>query len=243
MNLTIDIGNTRTKLGIFHQQNLTTVMTFENSKEINLLEIISNFDSEVSEQKSIISSTIEIPDYILNALKKLSQNIILGTKTKLPFQNNYSSKDTLGKDRLALIAATQVNNPNQNNLVIGCGTCITFNFINQKNKFLGGSIHPGLKMRLKAMHTFTGKLPLIELENKAELIANDTKSNMLSGVLLAASKEIDGMIDEYLVKFPELNIIITGGDADLLVYRLKNEIFAVPNFTLIGLNHILEYNA
>jgi type III pantothenate kinase len=142
-----------------------------------------------------------------------------------------------------LIAAAQANYPSQNNLVIGCGTCITFNFINEKNEFLGGSIHPGLKMRLQAMHTFTGKLPLILLENKADLIGNDTKSNMLAGVLLAAGKEIDGMIDEYLVKFPEMNIIITGGDADLLVYRLKNEIFAIPNFTLIGLNHILEYNA
>jgi type III pantothenate kinase len=98
-------------------------------------------------------------------------------------------------------------------------------------------------MRLQAMHTFTGKLPLIPLENKADLIGNDTKSNMLTGVLYAAGKEIDGIIDEYLVKFPEMNIIITGGDADLLVYRLKNEIFAIPNFTLIGLNHILEYNA
>ena len=239
MNLAIDIGNTRTKLGIFNQQNLSTVMTFENSKEINFAEIISNFDI----QNAIISSTIEIPEYILNALKELPQHLILDANTKLPFQNNYSSKDTLGKDRLALIAAAQANYPNKNNLVIGCGTCITLNFINQKNEFLGGSIHPGLKMRLQAMHSFTGKLPLVELENRADLIANDTKSNMLSGVLLAASKEIDGMIDEYLVKFPEMNIIITGGDADLLVYRLKNEIFAVPNFTLIGLNHILEYNA
>ena len=169
--------------------------------------------------------------------------MVLDHRTKLPFTNLYSSKETLGKDRLALVAAAQANYPNQNNLVIGCGTCITFNFINKKNEFLGGSIHPGLKMRLQAMHTFTGKLPLIPLENKAELIGNDTKSNMLAGVLLAAGKEIDGMIDEYLVKFPEMNIIITGGDADLLVYRLKNEIFAIPNFTLIGLNHILEYNA
>jgi type III pantothenate kinase len=120
---------------------------------------------------------------------------------------------------------------------------LRFNFINAKNEFLGGSIHPGLKMRLQAMHTFTGKLPLISLENNADLIGTDTKTNILSGVLFGASKEIDGIIDEYLVKFPEMNIIITGGDADLLVYRLKNEIFAVSNFTLIGLNHILEYNA
>ncbi len=239
MNLTIDIGNTRTKIGVFNQKDLLMVLTFDNSKEINLKEIISNFDI----QQSIISGTIEIPEYILDALKELPNHLILDTNTRLPFQNNYSSKDTLGKDRLALIAAAQANYPNQNNLVIGCGTCITFNFINSKNEFLGGSIHPGLKMRLKAMHTFTGKLPLVELENNADLIGNDTKSNLLSGVLLAAAKEIDGMIDEYLVKFPEMNIIITGGDADFLVYRLKNEIFAVPNFTLMGLNHILEYNA
>jgi len=239
MNLTIDIGNTRTKIGIFHQKNLSTVMTFDNSKEINLKEIISNFEIH----QSIISGTIEIPEYIVDALKELPNHLILDTNTRLPFQNKYSSKDTLGKDRLALIAAAQANYPNQNNLVIGCGTCITFNFINTKNEFLGGSIHPGLKMRLKAMHTFTGKLPLVELENNADLIGNDTKSNMLAGVLVAASKEIDGMIDEYLVKFPEMNVIITGGDADFLVYRLKNEIFAVPNFTLMGLNHILEYNA
>jgi type III pantothenate kinase len=243
MNLAIDIGNTRTKIGIFNQQHLSTVMTFENSKEINIEEIISNFDSESSEPKAIISSTIEIPEYILSALNQLPQHLILDANTKLPFQNKYSTKDTLGKDRLALIAAAQANYPNQHNLVIGCGTCITFNFINSNNEFLGGSIHPGLKMRLQAMHTFTGKLPLINLENKAELMGNDTKSNILSGVLYAATKEIDGMIDEYLVKFPEMNIIITGGDADLLVYRLKNEIFAIPNFTLIGLNHILVYNA
>jgi type III pantothenate kinase len=243
MNLAIDIGNTRTKIGIFNQQHLSTVMTFDNSKEINIEEIISNFDFENSQPKAIISSTIEIPEYILNALNHLPQHLILDANTKLPFQNKYASKDTLGKDRLALIAAAQANYPNQYNLVIGCGTCITFNFINSNNEFLGGSIHPGLKMRLQAMHTFTGKLPLIHLENKAELMGNDTKSNILSGVLYAVAKEIDGMIDDYLVKFPEMNIIITGGDADLLVYRLKNEIFAIPNFTLIGLNHILVYNA
>jgi type III pantothenate kinase len=239
MNLAIDIGNTRTKIGIFNQSNMSTVMTFENSKEISIAEIVSRFEIE----KAIISSTIEIPLYILDALKELPQHLILDADTKLPFQNKYSTKDTLGKDRLALIAAAQAQFPNQNNLVIGCGTCITFNFITEKNEFLGGSIHPGLKMRFKAMHTFTGKLPLVELENKAELIGNDTKSNLLAGGIYGVSKEIDGMISDYLVKFPQMNVIITGGDADLLVSTLKNKIFAFPNFTLIGLNHILNYNA
>ena len=130
MNLTIDIGNTRTKIGIFDNQKRMNVLSFENYKTIDLLKIIS----ENKIQKVIISSTIEIPLYLLDALKMISQVIILNAKTKLPFQNNYSTKDTLGRDRIALIAAAQANYPSQNNLVIGCGTCVTFNFINQKKR-------------------------------------------------------------------------------------------------------------
>ena len=239
MNIAIDIGNTRTKIGLFEDNELALVFYYTNNDEINLKKIL--LENEIN--KAIISSTIEIPTNILKELQQIKTVLVLDENTKLPFENNYSSKNTLGKDRLALIAAATGQFPNQNNLVIGCGTCITFNFVNINNQFLGGSIHPGLKMRLQAMHTFTGKLPLVPLENGIDLIANDTKSNLQTGVLYAATKEIDGMIDEYLVKFPEMNIIITGGDSVLLDYRLKNQIFAIPNFTLIGLNHILEYNA
>lgn len=239
MNLAIDIGNTRTKIGIFNQDEIQTIFVFDNHEKIDIAKII--IDHNI--QKAIVSSTIEIPIYLVEAIKNLKQNIFLDADTKLPFINKYSTKDTLGKDRLALVAAAQIQFPHQNNLIIGCGTCITFNFINNKNEFIGGSIHPGLKMRLQAMHTFTKKLPLIQLEPSTDLIANTTKSNMLTGVLWATSKEIDGMISDYLVKFHQMNVIITGGDTNLLVNRLKNQIFAISNFTLIGLNHILEYNA
>ena len=239
MNLCIDTGNSRIKIGIFNRSGQTQVMMFDKFSDINLPEIISNYDI----QKAIISSTIEIPEHIMRDLEEIQKYFVLDHLTRLPFSNEYHSKVTLGRDRIALIAAAHSKHPNQNNLVIGCGTCITFNFINKENEFIGGSIHPGLKMRLQAMHAFTGKLPLITLAGNPVLIGTDTTSNMLSGVLFAAAKEIDGMTDEYLVKFPQLNVFITGGDAEMLVYRLKNEIFAIPNFTLIGLNHILEYNA
>ena len=239
MNLAIDIGNTRTKIGIYDKENEIKVFVFDNNAELSLNPIIQQYNI----QKAILSSTIDVPNTLLDVLKTLPLFLIFYEQTHLPFINKYDTQNTLGKDRLALIAAAHAQFPNQNNLVIGCGTCITFNFINQHHEFLGGSIHPGLKMRLKAMHCFTGKLPLVELEKEASLFGNNTKSNILSGVLYAACKEIDGMIDDYLVKFSEMNIILTGGDTNLLVYRLKNQIFVTPNFTLLGLNHILEYNA
>jgi type III pantothenate kinase len=191
----------------------------------------------------MLSSTIDIPQDLLTAIERFPRHWVLDQHTKLPFSNRYRSKDTLGKDRIALVAAASSRFPHQDNLVIGCGTCITFNFIDAGNAFLGGSIHPGLKMRLRAMHHFTGKLPDLELTEHDELIGTDTSSSMMTGTLFGAAREIDGMINEYLVKFPQMNIIITGGDADLLVSRLKNKIFAIPDCTLIGLNHILQHNA
>lgn len=129
-------------------------------------------------QGVIISSTIDLPDYLSGITLKAEKNIILSETTPLPFLNQYASKNSFRKDRLALSTAAHARFPHQNNLVIGCGTCITFNFINNRDGWRKYSSR--LKMRLLAMHTFTGKLPLIELENKAELIGNDTKTNLLS---------------------------------------------------------------
>ncbi len=215
------------------------VIAYENINRISLDELIISKNIE----KSIISTTTTINKEIKKSTQIIPQNIYLDENTPLPFTNKYDTQNTLGKDRIALIAAAQQLFPKQNTLIIGCGTCITFNFINSKNQFLGGSIHPGLKMRLKAMNYFTKKLPLIEIQKSKNIIGKNTEENLIIGSSMATAKEIDAMIEAYKVKFPKLNIIITGGDADFLVSLLKNKIFAIPNLTLIGLNHILEYNA
>jgi type III pantothenate kinase len=215
------------------------VIAYENINKISLDELIITKNIE----KSIISTTTTINKEIRKSIQIIPQNIYLNEDTPLPFINKYDTQNTLGKDRIALIAAAQQLFPKQNTLIIGCGTCITFNFINSKNQFLGGSIHPGLKMRLKAMNYFTKKLPLIEIQKSKNIIGKNTEENLIIGSSMATAKEIDAMIEAYKVKFPKLNIIITGGDADFLVSLLKNKIFAIPNLTLIGLNHILEYNA
>lgn len=239
MNIAIDIGNTRTKVGIFNKTNIEQTYTFENTNKIEINEVFVAFKIE----KSIISTTSNISNIIKNKLKTIPNSIYLDEHTKLPFKNKYGTQNTLGKDRVALIAAAQHLFPKQNVLVIGCGTCITYNFINTKNEFLGGSIHPGLKMRIKAMNYFTKNLPLVEIQTNKNLIGKNTIENLTIGSSVATAKEIDAMIDAYKVKFSKLKIIITGGDADFLVSLLKNKIFAIPNLTLLGLNHILEYNA
>ena len=239
LNLAIDIGNTRTKLGLFQNNKPEEVLVVDNLKEINISKLIREKDVT----KSIVASTKNIPARLLRILENHTKHIVLDHKTGLPFKNKYATPHTLGYDRIALIAGIQEKYPNKNNLVIGCGTCITYNFINEKNEFIGGSIHPGLKMKLKAMHTFTKKLPLIDLKKTKSFFGKSTEENLRIGSALATALEIDAMIDIYKVNFSQLNILITGGDADFLVSLLKNQIFVHSNLTLVGLNHILEYNA
>ncbi len=166
----------------------------------------------------------------------------LSYQSKLPFTTPVGKPDTIGADRLALAAAAVEFYPDKHNLVIALGSCITFNFINKFGEFLGGSISPGLEMRFKAMHDHTALLPLVEPDWNFPLIGYDTKTNLLSGVILGMSKEIDGFIDEYALKYSNFNAHLTGGNMPFFQPHLKNKIFADPYFLYKGLYAISEAN-
>ena len=75
-----------------------------------------------------------------------------------------------------------------------------------------------------------------------KMIGDTTDSSIHLGVVNGLINEINGFIYLYRSKFKNLTIILTGGDADFLLDRLKNDIFANSNFLLEGLNYILEKN-
>ncbi|RYY16370.1 MAG: type III pantothenate kinase, partial [Cytophagaceae bacterium] len=116
------------------------------------------------------------------------------------------------------------------------------------NTYHGGSIGPGLQMRLRALHAFTGRLPLLELPApgaSVQLIGDSTASSLLSGVLHGAAAEVNGLAAEYQRRYPGLGLVLTGGDAPQLRPRLAPAlglIFVVPELVLIGLDRILRYN-
>ena len=122
------------------------------------------------------------------------------------------------------------------------GTCITYNFINKFHEFAGGAISPGMEMRFKTLNQFTAQLPLINAESNIPLIGYDTKTNILSGVLLGLTNEMDGFIDAYKEKFRNFNVLLTGGDLVHLASHLKNKIFADPDLIFKGLYVINKIN-
>jgi type III pantothenate kinase len=241
MNLIIDIGNTRAKLALFEGFDLIE-KNIILEEELTLDYAILFFQKNKIEN-SILSASGKVEKSLLDFLQTKSNFILLSDETPIPITNAYSTPKTLGKDRLASAVAAHYFFPKENCLTIDCGTCTTYNFINEKGEFWGGNITPGLKMRLEAMHTLTAKLPLIELEkNEIDLVGKDTKTALQSGAQLGALYEMQGFIDAYVQRFGKIRTLLTGGNADFFVNRLKNQIFADSNLVLVGLNVILNYN-
>jgi type III pantothenate kinase len=149
----------------------------------------------------------------------------------------------MGADRMAIAAAAVYLFPQKNNLAIGLGSCITYNFINSFHEFLSGSISPGMEMRFKAMNYYTAKLPLGKPTWNVPLIGYDTATNLQSGVILGIAKEIDGIIEEYAAKFGNFNVLLTGGDIGYFEPHFKNKIFADPDLIFKGLYAISQLNA
>jgi type III pantothenate kinase len=238
MNLVIDWGNTAAKAALFDEGILKE--SFYQLSEDELLQIIQSTDP----QHIILSSVRKDLEAIGQKIQEKYPLIILDSQTPAPFQNLYGTPQTLGVDRIAGVIGAKVLYPNRPCLVIDLGTCITFDFIDAENNYLGGNIAPGLQMRLKAMHHFTAKLPLLDFDFQelTVLTGQSTRQAMLSGAVEGICFEIEGYQRVYAEKYPELITIVCGGDAIFFESKLKPLIFAVRNLTLIGLNRILQYN-
>lgn len=241
MNLVIDIGNSRIKLAVFQQGNIVHRAHIEREDFMSSLRQLK--DDFPNATDLLVSHVGKMEQGWEEFLQENFRMTVFSHELRLPFKNLYETKTTLGLDRIALVAAAGHNFPNKNVLVIDAGTCITYDFLNEKREYFGGAISPGIQMRFKALHTFTEKLPLIEPDTKeVEYIGRSTASSIKSGVLLGAALEIDGFIALYQGNLENLTIILTGGDRLLLSKTIKNGIFAPSNFLLEGLNAILEFN-
>jgi type III pantothenate kinase len=236
--LCFDFGNTRLKIAFFQNAKLAEVIVIENDEIATIGSILEKFDA----QKTILSSVINHNPEIETLLEQKTKFHKLSHLSKLPFTTPVGKPETIGADRLALTAAAVYFFPKQHNLVIGMGSCITYNFINADHEFLGGGISPGMEMRMRSLNQFTAKLPIVKPDGNVPLIGYDTVTNILSGVVLGMAKEIDGFIDVYKERFGNFNVHLTGGDLVYLAPHLKNQIFADPELIFKGLYAISEVN-
>ena len=238
LNLAVDMGNSAIKYALFNGNAFLQAGQVTDEKALaektELQGLVNVMVSSVRESESALPELLSYS----GTFNRLTY------QTPVPVQSLYETPETLGMDRLAAVVGANYLFPDFNCLVIDAGTCITCDFVDAEKVYHGGSISPGLQMKFKAMHTFTGKLPLVEqAEEIVPLSGKNTRDAMRSGVLNGTIAELNGFIQLYKRNTSDLAVVLCGGDAAFFETNLKATIFVVPELVLIGLNRILNYNA
>jgi type III pantothenate kinase len=242
-NLCVDSGNSYTKIFLVDKNHhIIEKKVFDNNNVLGIKTYLKNLDYKIN--KAVYSSVADekLTETISSFISTHFDTIIFSSQINLPFESKYSPISKFGLDRLALVFAAHQLFKEENTLIIDAGTCITYDLLTKDAVHEGGSISPGLNMRLKALNHFTGRLPLIVNNEKFPiLIGTDTESSILSGVKRGIRAEILGIINEYDQNIKDLKVVLTGGDIIFFEIPLKSSIFAIENFLAIGLNASIEY--
>lgn len=239
-NLVIDIGNTRTKVAVFINNELVYNFPTNQLSESDIQNLKLQYPDI---DKVIVSSVQHTNDELLNKFElHFGYLLHLDHLTPLPIQNLYETPNTLGKDRIAAAVGGNHLYPNTNLLIIDAGTAITYDFVNEKNQYLGGFITPGLNMRFKALHHFTKKLPLLSTTTPQNLEGKNTQESIIGGIQYGLEGELYRIIDHFSKNADKISIILTGGDKNYFEKLLKSYKFVSLEITLLGLNIILNFN-
>jgi type III pantothenate kinase len=236
MNLVIDHGNTRGKAAFFAGATLLKKTSFIGTEE--LTSWIDGYEIE----HVLVSSVKVASEELLNAIAHKGRSFHLHAQLPLPIQLEYLTPQTLGVDRIAASVGAWLLYPNENVLVIDAGTCVNYELVDKEGRYQGGAISPGLKMRFESVHHFTARLPLLEPLTEPPLIGRNTEECIQSGIVNGMAEEIKGTITRYQSKYPNLRVILCGGDAAFFENYLKPTIFVAPDLVLMGLNGILQHN-
>ena len=240
MLLAIDVGNTQIKSAVFEQNKLLQKDVFPHLNwQQNVQNILKNFPKITN---IVASSVGKLEKEAFLQFDKEVKVHFISREYKFPFHNKYSTPKTLGIDRMILATGAVLKFPTTNRLVIDAGTCVTYDFIDENNNYLGGAISPGIRLRYESLHNYTASLPLLTQHYADNFIGNSTQNSIHSGIVNGILFEIEGFIKTYSMSNENFIIILTGGDADFLAKRLKNTIFANSNFLLESLNQTFQYN-
>ncbi len=236
--LCFDFGNTRMKCAVFVDGEFAQERVLSDHKQETIQALLDGFRPD----HSILSSVIDHDPELETLLSRNTRFHKLDHRSKVPITTPVGKPETIGADRLALVVAAVTHFPGKNNLVIGLGSAITYNYVNKYREFIGGSISPGMEMRFKSLQTFTAKLPLVKADWNFPLAGYDTRTNILSGVILGMAKEVDGIIGAYEEKYDNFNVLLSGGDSVYFTRHLKKKIFADPYLIYKGLYAISAFN-
>lgn len=242
MLLLLDFGNTRLKYFLHGEEGISHTGELEPKTYWKQLQQLQQDYPQLREAvaadvRGLLSSSLwkkqlQLPLLLVNA-----------AHIALPFTTHYTSLDTLGQDRVALLAGAQAAYPHTNLFIVDVGSCITYDLLTAQGEHKGGAISPGIAMRYKSLHYYTGKLPQLEYQDLSSYLGTSTETALHAGVVGGVIAEIEAHIKHTEQICSNLTVILAGGDAQKLSKKIKKAIFAHPNLLAQGLYKLWKLNS
>ena len=237
-NLIVDEGNTLCKIAVLDESEVLCEWSDKEFDMAKVEELIVQFGVECA----VVTSTRGGAEKICEQLRsKIERVLHFSSQTEVPIGVDYSSRQTLGADRIAVAVGVVCGMGVENALIVDMGSAITFDVV-ENGVFKGGNISPGVAMRFRALNEFTAALPLCSTTEPNGEFGKSTTEAIEQGVMQGVLHEIEGYVERVSAEKVKKSIIFCGGDAESFVNRIKSAIFAPRKLMFTGLNEILKYN-
>ena len=233
----IDLGNTRIKLGRFVDGKLREYHTWPNAQQE---EALAWLQGQPGARYALLQTAAPSLDW-RGTLSTQGNVYVYGVGAPCPLTIEYETPSTLGHDRLAAAVGAHAIYPACDLLILDIGTCITYEYVSADSAYQGGNISPGLDMRLKAMHAFTGKLPLVTRRIPDSPIGVSTQTAMQNGAIRGAAAEITQHIVAFRQNHPQGRVLVCGGDVPFLRPLLPDGLIHRPSLVVEGLANLQAY--
>lgn len=254
MILTIDVGNTNIKYGVFNDNGLVDSFRVSSRRQrtadeygsvlVNLLDDRGIKKGDI--EGIIISSVIPSLNYTITHMCEYFFNLtplMVGPGVKTGLNIKVENPKEVGADRIvnSVSALKKYGAPL---VVIDFGTATTFNVLDASGSLIGGVIAPGIKTALEGLVNNTAQLPMIELVSPKSVIAKNTETNMQAGIIFGFAGLVDNIISKIKKEMKEenLKVIVTGGLGEIISKEVKSITQVDRTLTLDGLKYIYDIN-
>lgn len=230
--LVLDIGNSRTKLGLFSTGRLARYAAIANGHLSRVQELVGTSPLD----RVVVGSVAQEDADLMAGLQAIGPVQVVTGGSPSHLRNLYTTPSTLGADRWANAVGASLLFPGRSVLAVSLGTCTIYDLVDAQGAYHGGLISPGFRMRARAMSEFTARLPMVEPVAHPQRIGLSTMECLAAGVHHGLRAEMVTTIAEIRQQHPGLVVVLTGGDALRFARGLENGIFAHPFLTLFGLH-------
>lgn len=239
--LTIDRGNTLIKAKVFTDSGaLLHELSMADPDMDRLARTVDDFGVTCG----ALCSVAHIDPRFAETLRMMLPDGLLWLthETDVPLSVRYDTPRILGPDRVAAACGGAALHPGRTLLIADAGTALTLDVVEHGSVFAGGNISAGVNLRLKALHRYTSALPEVTAYGTLPPFGTDTVTALRCGAVRGAAAEVTDAYLRLKGRFPDTSLLLTGGDADLLLPLLPTETIRHADLVCEGLIYILKYN-